>query len=55
MYTCVSYNADDMGRIRDEIDNKIRQEVCCEDLFFGPLDIGAAVKRLKPHKNDMHV
>ena len=54
MYTCVSYNADDMDRIRDEIDNKVHQEVCCEDLFFGPLDIGAAVKRLKPHKNDMH-
>ena len=24
------------------------------DLFFGALDIRAAVKRLRPHKNDMH-
>ena len=36
------------------IDDKIRQEACCEDLFFSALDIGAAVKRLKSHKNDMH-
>jgi len=43
-----------MGRIRGEIDDKIRQEACCDDLFFGAVDIGAAVKRLKPHKNDMH-
>ena len=43
-----------MGCIRDEIDDKIRQEACCEDLFFSALDIGAAVKRLKPYKNDMH-
>ena len=51
---CVGYSADDMSRIRGEIDDKIRQEARCDDLFFGALDIRAAVKRLKPHKNDTY-
>ena len=54
MYTCVGYSVDDMGRIRDKVDDKIRQEACSDDLFFGAPDIWAAVKMLKPHKNDMH-
>ena len=54
LYMCVGYSADDISRIRDEIHDKIRQEARCDDLFFGALDIGAAVKRLRPHKNDMH-
>jgi len=40
LYTCVGYSADDMGRIRDEIDDKIRQEACCEDLFLVLLILG---------------
>ena len=31
LYTCVGYSADDMSRIRDEIDDKICQEAHCDD------------------------
>ena len=39
LYTCVGYSADDMSRIQDETDDKIRQEARCDDLFLSLIHI----------------
>ena len=53
LYTCVCHSVDDIRHIQDEINDKIFQEARSDNLFFSDLDIRAAVRRLKPHKNDV--
>ena len=53
LYTCVCHSVDDIRHIQDEVNNNIYQEACCALIYFSAFNIRAAVRRLKPHNNDV--